>query len=210
MAAKRVKICGCRYDLLVAVGSASSHVKTALFLRCSSLLSIPALQTGPAPPCWLVGLFRCRYHKPEPLALQGCLCLGKSGCALDRCPKRSLRLRSSLGAPRSMGVIHQRSAGKSTWFWPILWLQMSPAVSLAQIRPLQEGRQQPGRFLCLFPFLRTTTLKKNVPDRAVFASLLLTTAKPAWLPLQSCSGSCFPFISSFLQGHYCSGVGFMK
>lgn len=161
MAAKRVKICGCRYDLLVAVGSASSHIRTALFLRRSSLLSVPALHSGPAPLRWLAGLVRCRYHKPEPLALQGCLCLGKSGCALDRCPKRSLRLGSSLGVPRSMGVIHQRNAGKSTWFWPILWLQMRPAVSLAQIRPLQEGRQQPGRFLCLFPFLRTTTLKKT-------------------------------------------------
>lgn len=30
--------------------------------------------------------------------------------------------------------------------------------------------------LCLFPFLRNTTLKK-VPDRAAFASLLFTRAK---------------------------------
>lgn len=50
--------------------------------------------------------------------------------------------------PGALRVIHQRSADKSPWFWPILWLQMRPTVSLAQIRPLQEGRQWLGRFLC--------------------------------------------------------------
>lgn len=49
------------------------------------------------------------------------------------------------GAPRELCP---RSADKRTWFWPVLWLQMRPTVSLAQIRPLQDGRQWLGRFLC--------------------------------------------------------------
>lgn len=52
------------------------------------------------------------------------------------------------GFPGALRVIHQRTAHKSTWFWPVRWLQMRPTVSLAQIRPLQEGRQWLGRFLC--------------------------------------------------------------
>lgn len=50
--------------------------------------------------------------------------------------------------PGVLRVIHQRSADKSAGFWPILWLQMRPTVSLAQIRPLQEGRQWLGRLVC--------------------------------------------------------------
>lgn len=59
------------------------------FLLHSSLLSVPALQTGPAPRRWLVGPFGRRYRKPKPLALQGCLCSGKSSSALDKRPKGS-------------------------------------------------------------------------------------------------------------------------
>lgn len=72
------------------------------------------------------------------------------------------------------------------------------------------GEAAAGEVSLFVPLFENHHFKKNVPDRAAFASLLLTTAKPASLPLQSCSISCFPFISSSLQGHYCSGVGFMK
>lgn len=127
----------------------------------------------------------------------------------DKRPTGFLRLGPSLEAPRSTEGDPPKKCRQKCRVLANSLVANETNCQPCPNKAFAGGQAVAGEvgLLCLFPFLRTTTLKKKLQTEQLLPLCSLQQQKANVLPLQSCSISRFPFISSSLQSGICSSAG---